>query len=118
MSGLVRTSKFILILTGGLLLAQETPESMTELARKYEHGLGCPRDIGRALLWYRKAAAAGDPQAMIALGDLYREGTCVVPDMAYALGMYGKAAAAEFPPGMMRLAEHSGPQQALELYKR
>ena len=83
MSGLAQTIKTLALapilvgLMGGLLLAQETPESMTELARKYEHGLGCPRDIGRALLWYRKAAAAGDPQAMIALGDLYREGVCI-----------------------------------------
>lgn len=120
MSGLARTSKLLLI-AGGLLYAQETAESMTELARKYEHGLGCPRDIGRALLWYRKAAQAGEPHAMIALGDLYKEGVCVDRDLRYALEMYRNAADADFAPGMMRLAEFIEPRQreeAIDLYRR
>ena len=79
---------------------------MTEMARRYEHGIGCPRDIGRALFLYKRAAAAGDPAAMLALGDIYREGVCVERDVAYSNGMYRKAADLGFAPAIFRLAEH------------
>jgi TPR repeat protein len=78
---------------------------MAELARKYQNGIGCPRDIGRALLYYKRAASQGDTGSMVELGDLYREGVCVPRDLAYATGMYQKAADAGFAPGMMRLGE-------------
>src|ERR687883_807695 len=70
---------------------QEEPKdvaSMVELARKYQNGIGCPRDIGRALLYYKRAADEGNTDAMIALGDLYHEGVCVPQDLSYSRNMY------------------------------
>src|SRR4051812_39835673 len=74
--------------------AQEptSPAEMTELAHKYEKGIGCPRDIGKALVYYKRAAAEGDAAAMVALGDLYRDGICVEQDLKYSNDMYRHAA--------------------------
>lgn len=99
----------LLLTAAGLRVsAQEEPSdpaAMAELARRYQNGIGCPRDIGRALLYYRKAADLGDTGAMVALGDLYHEGVCVPQDLPYARDMYRRAAVAGFAPGMMRFAE-------------
>src|SRR5437763_4361359 len=72
--------------------------AMVELARKYQNGIGCPRDIGRALLYYKRAEDQGNPDAMIALGDLYHEGVCVPQDLSYSRNMYRRAADAGFAP--------------------
>ena len=53
---------------------------MTELARRYAEGIGCPRDAGQAMLWYRRAAQEGEPGAMVAIGDMLEEGRCVDQD--------------------------------------
>jgi TPR repeat protein len=105
-------SKSILILvvaTACVLTAQEpddsNPAAMAELARKYEKGLGCPRDIGKALVYYKRSASLGEPTAMVALGDLYHEGVCVPPDLKYATDMFRQAADKGFAPGMMRYGE-------------
>src|SRR4051794_20224576 len=116
MNGRAQTSKLVrnlfcialLLPAAGLrVFAQNQPTdvaAMVELAQKYQNGIGCPRDIGRALLYYKRAADQGNPDAMIALGDLYREGICVPQDLSYSRNMYRKAAEGGFPPGMMRYA--------------
>src|SRR4051794_39061455 len=81
------------------------PAAMVELARRYQNGIDCPRDIGRALVYYKRAAGEGNSEAMVALGDLYREGVCVPQDLTYSTGMYRQASAAGFAPGMMRLGD-------------
>jgi TPR repeat protein len=94
---------------------------MTELARRYEHGIGCPRDIGRALFWYKRAAAQNEPDAMVALGDLYDAGVCVDRDAVYAREMYRRAADLGFAPAMMRVAaplETPERSEALQWYRR
>ena len=115
----------LLLHAAGLFLFADdvasTPAAMTELARRYEHGISCPRDIGRALFWYKRAAAEGEPSAMLALGDLYREGVCVDRDLAYSTGMYRRAAEAGFAPGMVRLGEaieHREREDALGWYRK
>src|SRR4028118_107313 len=52
----------------------KTPSEMTELAHKYANGIGCPRDAGQAMLWYKRAAHEGDPGAMVAIGDMLQAG--------------------------------------------
>src|SRR3954452_2135153 len=87
----------LLSLTAGLCVCAEEPSDpaeMAELARRYQNGLGCPRDIGRALLYYKRAASDGEPTAMLALGDLYHEGQCVPQDLRYAMQMYRQSAEA------------------------
>jgi uncharacterized protein len=78
---------------------------MTELARRYAVGDGCPRDAGQAILWYRRAAQQGEPGAMVAIGDMLVEGRCVDQDFFAAVVWYRRAADAGFAPGMTRLAE-------------
>ena len=71
--------------------AAEAGESkaMTALAHRYEHGQGCPRDAGQAILWYRRAARLNEPGAMVALGDIYDEGKCVDQNMGEACAGFG-----------------------------
>lgn len=99
----------VLLMAAPVLCAQEpddsNPAAMAELARKYEKGDGCPRDIGKALVYYKRSASMGEPTAMVALGELYHEGVCVAPDLAYATDMYRQAAEKGFAPGMMRYGE-------------
>ena len=42
-----------------LLFLSGFVQAQTEVADNYEHGRGVPKDEKLALLWYRKAAAAG-----------------------------------------------------------
>ncbi len=102
-------SLLLLLVAAICAVAQEPddsdPAGMAELARKYEKGLGCPRDIGKALVYYKRSAALGEPTAMVALGDLYHEGVCVEADLKYATDMYRQAAMKGFAPGMMRYGE-------------
>lgn len=107
MNGRGRKSNLVCILALALATtatAQEpaTPAEMAELAHKYEKGIGCPRDIGKALVYYKRAASQGDVTAMVSLGDLYREGICVEQDLKYSGDMYRNAAEAGFVPAMMR----------------
>ena len=62
-----------------------TPAEMTELARRYANGIGCPRDAGQAMLWYRRAAQQSEPGAITAIGDMLEEGRCVDQDLAGAV---------------------------------
>ena len=96
----------------GLRVFAQTPAEMADLAQKYEKGIGCPRAIsGKALVFYKRAAAEGEVTSMVALGDLYRDGVCVEQDLKYSTDMYRQAANAGFAPGMMRFGmalERSG----------
>jgi len=101
----------LFVTAAGLRVFGQTPAEMAELAQKYEKGIGCPRDIGKALVFYKRAAAEGEVTSMVALGDLYRDGVCVEQDLKYSGDMYRQAANAGFAPGMMRFGmslERSG----------
>src|SRR4029079_13738643 len=80
------------------------PKDMTELARRYAEGIGCPRDAGQAMLWYRRAAQEGEPGAMVAIGDMFEEGRCVDQDFVAASIWHRRAANIGFAPAMVRLA--------------
>src|SRR5512132_386518 len=107
MSALARISK---LLTPLLLLATmnaeepKSPAEMTELARRYANGIGCPRDAGQAMLWYRRAAQQGEPGAMVAIADMLEEGRCVDQDLVAAVLWYRRAANLGFAPAMVRVA--------------
>jgi TPR repeat protein len=52
-----------------------------------------PKDDAQAVIWFRKAAEAGDGSGMSALGDMYRDGRGGLPkDEAQAVTWYRKAA--------------------------
>ena len=84
--------------------ARQTPAEMTELARRYANGIGCPRDAGQAMLWYRRAAQEGEPGAMTAIADMLEEGRCVDQDLVAAVAWYRRAANLGFAPAMVRVA--------------
>ena len=131
MNGRVRVTKQLLLWASLALLlssvaSAEDPAEMAELARKYQNGIACPRDIGKALYWYKRAADADDPTAMVALGDLYDAGICVPEDLPLAVKYYRRAADIGFAPAMMRMATMTErargvkfiPSDVVEWYKR
>src|ERR687896_2396834 len=78
-------------------------KAMTALAHRYEHGQGCPRDAGQAILWYLRAAKLNEPGAMVALGDIYDEGKCVDQNMGEAVRLFRAAAQLGSGEAMYRL---------------
>jgi TPR repeat protein len=58
----------------------------------YEHGNGVPRDMGQAVVWYRKAAEQGHSGAQYNLSACYTSGEGVPRDMVQAVGWLRKAA--------------------------
>ena len=57
---------------------------MNSLGVLYASGAGVPKDDAQALIWYRKAADAGDPGGMRNLAILYEKGQGVTKDEAGA----------------------------------
>jgi TPR repeat protein len=49
---------------------QGLPSSECDLGVMYETGLGVPKDVAQALVWYRRAARQGDARAQAALNRL------------------------------------------------
>src|SRR5918993_787802 len=86
----------------------KTPVEMTELARKYAEGIGCPRDAGRALLWHRRAANIGFAPAMVRLASMLEAGRGINLDRDQALEWYRKSAALGYGPAMTRLGDLEG----------
>lgn len=82
----------------------KTPAEMTELAHKYATGIGCPRDAGQAMLWYKRAAQEGEPGAILAIGDMLEEGRCVDQDLVASAIWRRRAAEMNFAPAMERYA--------------
>jgi TPR repeat protein len=44
------------------------------LAQFYDHGQGVPKSDGEAMMWYHKAASAGNDDAVAALAGFYFDG--------------------------------------------
>ena len=44
---------------------------MNDLGLLFENGHGVPQDYAQAMVWYRKADAAGDVDAPNQIGELY-----------------------------------------------
>ena len=59
---------------------------------KYENGDGVPKDFGKAVELYRKAADQGHADAQVNLGWLYENGEGVPMDLRKAAELYQKAA--------------------------
>ena len=85
----------------------------------YAEGKGVPRDQGKAVFWYEKAAAAGDVKAQYNLGMLYLNGVGGKADDEKAAFFYRMAAGAGYGPAMYRLAvlyeEGRGVKQSYQL---
>ena len=58
----------------------------------YQNGIGVPKDLGKAVELYQKAADQGNPLAQNNLGWLYQNGQGVPKDLKKAVELYQKAA--------------------------
>lgn len=65
----------------------------------FRNGLGTPRDEGRALEWFQRAAAQGSTRAMNELGAIHTTRR----DLATAYDWYRRSAEAKDPQGMFRV---------------
>ncbi len=66
--------------------------AMNKMGIRYEKGQGVPKDPGKAVYWYRKAADAGSAGGMINLARHYNEGKGVEKSLEKRAFWYGKAA--------------------------
>ena len=60
---------------------------------RYDHGNGVPKDSGKAVEWYQKAAGQGHAKAQNNLGAMYKSGEGVPKDAGKAVEWFQKAAA-------------------------
>ena len=67
-------------------------QALTQLAQKYEHGEGIPKDFSRANELYCRAAKAGYPEAQFKLGWVYANGRGVEKSDAVAAKLFAMAA--------------------------
>jgi len=66
--------------------------SYTSMGQHFEKGIGAPKNIQRAALWYREGMKLGDPLSYVFLGDLYKTGKGVEKSIEKALDLYTSAA--------------------------
>lgn len=77
--------------------ASSNKASLTEWARRYEHGEGVVADVDRAIQLYCKAANQGHADAQYYLGRLYSGGRAVKRDDALAAAWFKRAAGQNHP---------------------
>ncbi len=75
-----------------LKVADTMKEACFNLALMSIDGIGCEKDIDKAISYYEKTSMMGDTEAMLALGNLYDEGKEVAKDKLKALHYYQMAA--------------------------
>lgn len=73
------------------------------LANLYLYGLGCEKDLEKAVIWARKSAEQGNLYAMRKLGWLYENGQGVSQDDKEAVKWYRKAAEQGYANGQYYL---------------
>jgi TPR repeat protein len=69
------------------------PEAQFKLGEMYAAGDGVPKNAGKAVEWYQKAAAQGDVSAQLTLAAMYIGGDCVGRDLVRAYAWCSLAAA-------------------------
>lgn len=70
----------------------DNPKMLVELAVKYEHAEGVPRDYFKAVALYCRAAKLGNSDAQYALGWMYTNGRGVSKDDGVAAQLFAMAA--------------------------
>jgi TPR repeat protein len=68
------------------------PDRQFDLAAKYKHGIGVPKNIDLALVWYRKAAEQGHAESQTELVEFFYYGDDVQQDFNQAALWARKAA--------------------------
>ena len=70
----------------------DNPKMLMDLAVKYEHAEGVPRDYSKAVALYCRAAKLGNADAQYALGWMYANGRGIPKDDAVAAKLFSIAA--------------------------
>ena len=86
------------------LADQQDAATNFSLGRRYYHGEGVPKDLGKAAELYQKAADQGLDRAQFNLGRLYEYGEGVPKDLGKAAELYQKAADQGFDRAQCGLA--------------
>ncbi len=68
-------------------------EAQLVLGARYEDGNGVPKDLKRAVYWYKQAANQGNSEAQYKMGVLHEQGRGVKRDTKAARNWFAKAAA-------------------------
>jgi TPR repeat protein/S1-C subfamily serine protease len=79
------------------------PIAQFNLAMKYESGDGVPKDIAKAIEWYKKSSNQGNAAAQSNLGYIYYIGTDVSKNFPVAFDLIQKASAQNEPSAQFRL---------------
>ena len=82
------------------------PYAQFSLGVMYDDGVGLPRNLKLALMWYKKAGAHGLADAQFMAGMLYGAGRGVRQDPAAALYWFELAAAAGHPRAPLLRDQH------------
>lgn len=75
------------------------------IATVYEKGEEVPRNMKKAILFYKKAADQGHLESMMRLAHLYDEGKLVQKDEKQSFFWYELAAQQGYTPAQMKIAE-------------
>jgi TPR repeat protein len=78
--------------------------AMNDLGGVFEYGIGVPKNLATARVWYERAAEHGHAGAMTRLGQISENGLGVPQDFASARDWYEKAAALGNAASMNNLA--------------
>ena len=81
------------------------PEKQNSLGLKYDRGDGVPKDLTKAVYWYRKAAEQGYASAQNSLAVCYEFGKGVSKDLQQAFYWYRKAAEQGYATAQRNLAD-------------
>jgi TPR repeat protein len=73
--------------------ARGAPRALSNLGYMYENGLGCSRDLQRAIELYKRSARGGEYFPCLWLARIYARGTGGDPDVEEATDWYRRALA-------------------------
>lgn len=81
-----------------------SPQAMLNMGVLYERGIGVPLNFGKALEWYKKAAAGNVPEAAYNVGVCYEIGMGTAPDPVVAMSYFERASGQGLPQAAYKLA--------------
>ncbi|MEL7048553.1 MAG: tetratricopeptide repeat protein [Pseudomonadota bacterium] len=80
-------------------------QGILNLANMYQAGKGVPKDLAKALEWYKKGGDQGDPQCLFNVAEAYEQGLGTEPDQAKAGEFLQRAAEADSSQAQLKLAK-------------
>lgn len=83
-------------------------DSMFEVGRCYQYGIGTQQSYNKALTFYQKAADLDSYRAMYAVGRMYQTGIGVGVSIEEARRWFGRIPAIDYPMAEYRMAELNG----------